>query len=111
MLNYFFALIILLHGLLHFMGFAKAFGYGNITQLTKFISKANGFLWFFAAILFVVATILFLLEKESWLYIAVIATVISQILIITVWKDAKFGTIANVIILLVAIAAWGNLHF
>lgn len=101
----------LVHGLIHFMGFAKAYGFGNITQLTKYISKTNGLFWFFAAILFVVATVLFLLNKESWPYIAVISVVISQILIIIVWKDAKFGTIANIIILLVAIAAWGSEHF
>jgi hypothetical protein len=93
------------------MGFAKAFGYGNITQLTKYISKANGLLWFLVAILFVMATVLFLLKKESWPYIAIIAAVISQILIITVWKDAKFGSIANIIILIVAIAAWASQNF
>ena len=111
MLKYFFAFIILIHGLIHFMGFAKAFGYGNITQLTKYISKANGLLWFLVAILFVMATVLFLLKKESWPYIAIIAAVISQILIITVWKDAKFGSIANIIILIVAIAAWASQNF
>lgn len=111
MIKYFFAFIMLLHGLIHFMGFAKAFGYGNITQLTKDISKTNGALWLLTAILFVAATILFLLKKDSWPWIAVVAAVISQILIITVWKDAKFGSIANAIVLLAAIAAWGSQQF
>ncbi len=111
MLKYFFALIILLHGLIHFMGFAKAFGYGKITQLSKEISKPAGFLWFLAAILFVAATILFLLNKASWPFIAIVAVVISQLLIITVWKDAKFGTIANGLILIVAIAGWATQNF
>ena len=111
MLKYFFAFILLIHGLIHFMGFAKAYDYGNITQLTKYISKSNGLLWFFVAILFVVAAVLFLLKIDNWAYIAITAVVISQILIITVWKDAKYGTIANVIVLLVAIAARGNLQF
>jgi len=111
MLKYFFAFIILIHGLIHFMGYAKAYGYGNITQLTKYISKTNGLLWFFVAILFVVATVLFLLKKERWAYIAIAAAIISQILIITVWKDARFGTIANVIILIVAIAGWASQNF
>ncbi len=111
MLKYSFAFIILIHGLIHLMGFAKAFGYGNITQLTKFISKTNGLLWFFVAILFVVATVLYLLKKESWPYIAIAAAIISQLLIITVWKDARFGTIANVIILIVAIAGWATQNF
>ncbi len=42
MIKYFFAAIILIHGLIHCMGFAKAFGYGNITQLSKDISKPSG---------------------------------------------------------------------
>jgi hypothetical protein len=111
MLRYFFAFVMLIHGLIHFMGFAKAYNYGNITQITKDISKTNGLLWFFVAILFVAATILFLLKKESWPYSAVVAAVISQILIITVWKDAKFGTIVNIIVLVVAIISYATHHF
>ena len=111
MLKFLFALFMLVHGLIHYMGFAKAFGYGNITQLTKFISKPSGLLWLITAFLFIIAVLLLLLKNESWPYIAIIAAIISQVLIITVWKDAKFGTIANVIVLLVAIAAWGSQHF
>jgi len=32
-------LILLLHGIIHFMGFAKAFDYGNMIQFTKEISN------------------------------------------------------------------------
>ena len=111
MLKYLFAFIQLIHGLIHFMGFAKAYNFGNITQLTKEITKANGLLWLFAAILFLAAALLLLLKKESWPCIAVVAVVISQILIITVWKDAKFGSILNIIILFVAIASYASYHF
>ena len=111
MLKYLLAFILLIHGLIHFMGFAKAYNYGNITQLTKYISKPVGVLWLITAFLFIVAVLLFLLKKESWPYIAIIAAVISQILIITVWKDAKFGTIVNIIILFVAIASYATYHF
>lgn len=111
MLKYIFSFIMFAHGLIHFMGFAKGFGYGNITQLTKDISKPNGIFWLLTAILFVAATILFLLKKENWPYFAVVAVVISQILIITVWQDAKFGTIANVIILLFIIIGFFQINF
>lgn len=111
MLRYLFAFIILIHGLIHFMGFAKAFSYGNLTQLIKNISKPVGMLWLITAILFIIATIFFLLKKESWPVIAFIAMIISQILIITVWKDAKWGTIANIIILLVSIGGYAGYHF
>lgn len=111
MIKYLFALIMLIHGLIHFMGFAKAFNYGNMTQLTRSISKNNGILWFLVAFLFIVATVLFLIKKESWPYVAICAAIISQILLITVWKDAKFGTIANAIILIAAIAGMGVQNF
>ena len=111
MLKYFFAFIMLIHGLIHFMGFAKAYNYGNITQLTKYISKPVGLLWLITAILFIVAVLLFLLKKESWPYIAIIAAVVSQILIITVWKDAKFGTIVNIIIMAFSIIGYVQTSF
>ncbi len=111
MLKYIFSFVLLIHGLIHFMGFAKAFHYGNITQLTKYISKPAGSLWLITAMLFILTVVLFLLKKESWLYIAIVAVVISQVLVIMVWKDAKFGTILNSVILFVAIASWATYHF
>ena len=103
MLKTIFIFITLIHGLIHFMGFAKAYGYGNITQLTKEITKPVGMVWFITGILFIICTALYLLKKDSWVYFALIAVVLSQILIINSWQDAKFGTIANVLILLFTI--------
>ncbi|MFZ1785997.1 MAG: DUF6544 family protein [Ferruginibacter sp.] len=111
MLKYLFACIVLIHGLIHFMGFAKAYGYGNITQLTKAISKPAGAFWLVAAFLFIAATVSFLWKKESWPFIAIMAAILSQVLIFMVWKDAKYGSLANLIVLLVAIGGWGSLHF
>ena len=111
MLKYVFAFILLIHGLIHLMGFEKAFSYGNITQLTKEISKPTGMLWLLTAFLFIAATILFLVKKDAWIFVGLAAVIISQIIIFTVWKDAKFGTIANIIILVVAILSWGSYHF
>ena len=111
MIRYFFAFLILLHGLIHLMGFAKAFSYGNITQLTKYISKPMGLLWLLTSLLFITAIVLFLFNKGSWPIVAIVAVVLSQILIISSWKDAKFGSIANLVVILVAIPAWASRHF
>lgn len=111
MLKYIFIFITLIHGLIHFMGFAKAYGYGNITQLTKEISKPLGLLWFSTALLFIICIALYLLKKDSWVYFALIAVILSQILIINSWQYAKFGTIANVIILLVTIIGLFQIKF
>ena len=111
MIRILFLILMLAHGLIHFMGFAKAFNYGNITQISKEISKPSGMLWLLTAFLFIAATILFLLKKDAWIFVGLAAVIISQIIIFTVWKDAKFGTIANIIVLVVAILSWGSYHF
>jgi hypothetical protein len=111
MLKNIFTFIVFTHGLIHLMGFAKAFGYGNISQLTKDIPKSIGFFWLLTALLFIIATILILLKKESWIVIATLTAILSQLLIFTVWKDAKFGTIANLIIIVVTFLSWTTYNF
>ncbi len=98
-----FTLLVTIHGLIHFIGFAKAFGYGKIEQLTKEISKPIGMIWFITALALIIVAILFLLKKDGWSMLGIIAAIVSQVLIFTVWQDAKFGTIPNVIIIIVAI--------
>ena len=110
-MKYPFTFILFIHGLIHLMGFAKAYSYANISQLTREISKPSGFFWLLATILFITSVAMFFLKKDSWPMLAIAAVVISQVLIIMVWKDAKFGTIANVVILLIAILSWGSQHF
>lgn len=111
MLKFILAFIILIHGFIHFMGFAKAFGYGDMKQLTIPISKPIGAFWMLTAFLFVIAAVLFFLKKDNWWMLATFAVVISQVVIIMSWKDAKFGTIANIIVLVAAIAACGISQF
>ena len=110
-LKYFFALIVLLHGLIHLMGFIKAFGYGNINQLSTVISKASGVAWLITAILFTIGVLMLLIRNDTWPYILFSTAIISQILIISTWQDAKFGSIANVVIILVAIVAIASKNF
>ncbi|MFN4255736.1 MAG: DUF6544 family protein [Saprospiraceae bacterium] len=108
-MRYFFAFVLLVHGLIHFMGLAKAFGYAEINNLTQPISRPAGAAWLLAALLFVVGTGLFLWRKDAWWMVVAPAVVVSQILIFMSWRDAKFGTVANLIALaavVLAIAAW-----
>ena len=93
------------------MGFAKALQYGNITQLTKEISRSAGMLWMIVAFLLLGGCLLFILKKESWWMIVLPAALLSQVLIVSVWTDAKFGTIANVIILIACIFSIGSWRF
>lgn len=91
--------IICIHGLIHLMGFLKAFGLAELNQLTLPVGKTLGLLWLATAIVLLIAALLFLLHRENWWIVAAIAVVISQILIILAWKDAKFGTLLNMILI------------
>lgn len=107
----FFAIFIFLHGLIHLMGFGKAFTYFKISQLTQPVSRAAGAFWGIAALLFIVAAVLFFMKKDSWWIWAAVAVVLSQILIFTSWQDAKFGTIANLLIAAGVVIGYGHWSF
>lgn len=113
----FFALIIFLHGLIHFLGFMnqwkirkiKELSGKNIILLSENMNKTVGIFWLLAGLFLIASGLLYLIKKEWWWVIALIAVIPSQALIVLYWHAAKWGTIANVIILiisLIAFAAW-----
>lgn len=102
---------ILIHGLIHLLGFVKAYHLAAVEQLTQGISKTAGLCWLFATMLFVLTAAALAGKKDWWWIIAAIALVLSQLLIFISWTDAKFGTIANVTILAAAILAYGAWNF
>ena len=106
-----FAIFLLLHGAIHVMGFLKAFHLSEIKQLPQTISKPIGLLWITATILFLITSFLFFIRKESWPLFAIISVLISQIVIMLFWQHAKFGSIVNAIVLLVAIQGFAEERF
>lgn len=103
--------IILVHGLIHFMGFVKAFDLGQIDQLTRHIGKPAGIVWLFVGLLLLAAALLLVVHHTYWWIPALVGALLSQALIFSAWNDAKFGTIANLIVLLAAVTAWGQYNF
>ncbi|MBD0779927.1 hypothetical protein HPE56_19180 [Maribacter sp. ANRC-HE7] len=103
--------LIIIHGLIHVLGFAKAIDFGNLTQFTKQISIPMGVIWLLTGLLFVLTALILVLKSGAWPILALITVVTSQILIITAWEDAKFGSIANSIILIAAIIGLSTQSF
>jgi hypothetical protein len=98
-------ILIIIHGLIHLLGFVKAFQLADVSQLTQPISRSAGVLWLIAAVLFVISFLLVVLSTQSWWVVAGTAVLLSQVLIVLSWTDAKFGSIANLMIMVpVAIA-------
>jgi len=99
MLSRLFAVLLLAHGLIHLMGFVKAFGLAAVPQLTRQPSRAEGVLWLAASLLFVTAAVALFGRPGAWWVVGACAVVLSQVAIASSWQDARFGTIANVIAL------------
>ena len=97
--------LISLHGLIHLLGFLKAFRLAKAGQFTQDISKPAGALWLLCAVMFTLAGALFLLRAPAWCWVAAPAVLISQALIFTSWTDARFGSLANLVLLVVLIPA------
>ena len=106
-----FIILVLLHAILHLLGFFKAFRLADFKQLSSDISKPMGLLWLLSSILFVVLSILFAVKNNCWWLVGLAAIVISQILIIGSWQDAKFGTMINVVILCVSLTGFGAWNY
>lgn len=102
-------ILVFAHALIHLMGFVKAFGFAPVKQLLLPISKPMGILWLTAVMLLFISGTLFLFKNGYWWLAGFVAVFISQVLVIYFWRDARFGTVANVLILLACIigcATW-----
>jgi len=93
------------HGLIHIAGFLAAFGLAEVGVLRNDPSRPAGILWLVAAVLLVASGVLLFAFPARWSQVAVIALVLSQGLIVSSWGDAKFGTLANVVVMFPVLVA------
>ncbi len=93
-----FAILIGLHALIHCIAPAKAFGWADVPQLRLPIAPLGGALWLGAAVLLAATAVGVALGAAWWWWFALPGVVLSQFLIIQMWGDAKYGTVANVLI-------------
>jgi hypothetical protein len=98
--------VFFLHGLIHLMGFVKAFELAEISELTLPISRGWGLLWFLTALTLILSGGLWMLNVSTWWIPAIIGVILSQILVFTFWQDARFGTIPNVLILIFLVSGF-----
>jgi hypothetical protein len=98
------------HGLIHLLGFVKAFEFAPVPQLKHAISRPVGALWLVAAVALVVAAVLVLAAPSAWWLAGVVGVVLSQALIVSSWSDARFGTVANVLLAVPLVVALAGLR-
>ena len=97
-MRWLFVALIVLHAVIHVMGFAKAFGLAELPQLTTSATTGMGIAWLIAACLLIATALLLATGAHVWWLIGLSAVVVSQAAIATAWSDAKFGSIANALV-------------
>jgi len=106
-----FVLMVAFHGLIHLLGFLKAFDLAQINELTQPIGRPLGLLWLVAALALVVTAVALAFKNHWWWAVAILAALLSQLLIFTAWQDARVGSIPNLIILVVALLTLSSVRF
>jgi hypothetical protein len=94
-----FSILLVVHGLIHLLGVAKAFGAADLPQLTEPISASFGTLWLVAAVLCVATAVSLFVWPRSWWMVGACALLVSVIVILSSWPDAKFGLLPNGVLL------------
>ena len=119
MLRTAFAALIFIHALIHLMGFVTGWRLARIPGMSGetlvpfslWMEKIAGIIWLAICIIFVLCGLGFLLRKEWWMTLGAIGVIISQLMVILFWQDAKAGTIANLIIAVGIVFSCGALVF
>ena len=94
------AILLIGHGLIHLMGFSKAFGYADLPMLTQPISREMGIMWLAAALLVMTSAVVLLASPRHFFIVGAIGLTVSQVVILSAWTDAKAGTIPNLVLLI-----------
>jgi Family of unknown function (DUF6544) len=107
--------LLVVHGLIHFLGVVKGFGWAEVGALTEPIGAGAAVVWSLASVLVLATAVMLVVRAPSWWWaVAAAAALVSQVAILTSWTDAKAGTAANVVLVLVAVfgfAAQGPTSF
>lgn len=98
------------HGAIHLLGFLKAYGIAELPELQLRIGPRAGLLWLVAAVLLMLATVSVHVTPRLWWIPALVGVGLSQAMIFGAWGDARFGTIANVILLVPIMLAAADLR-
>jgi len=110
-MRYAYLFLIVIHGLIHLIGWFKSMGWAENSPISAPISKSVGGLWALAAILLVSYAVIYGLKMpESWM-LGLAALLLSQTLIIMFWADARYGTIINVLLLIAVLFSYGEWQF
>jgi hypothetical protein len=112
LINVIAAIYLIVHGLIHLIGFVVNFQIAEIEDITyktavlagkldvgHLGTRVLGVVWLLAAVAFVVSGAAIFPSPAWWWSFTLGVTLVSLALCVLSWPDARFGVLANVIIL------------
>ncbi len=112
MYPYLIAAFLVLHGLIHAIGLVTTFGNAEIEGFSGSPTldvgsalPAFSLLWGVALAGMLAAAAGVALGQAWWRPVALVAAVVSTIAVTVWWQDARFGTVANALVVIAVVAA------
>ncbi len=99
-----------LHGLIHLMGFLKG-RIRTIQSIKSPVNRKQGIAWLAASVMLLAYLIAYMAHVQFDWVLGFISVLISQLLIIYFWRETRFATVINVLILMVSLASFGQYQF
>ncbi len=99
-MSFVFIVTCIIHGLIHLFGFVNAFRLAKMEDMASNLSKFEGLLWLISTLAFLSCALLFIFDIPEWSILTLGSIALSQVLIFRNWGDSKFGTLANLVLLL-----------
>ncbi|MES1204710.1 MAG: DUF6544 family protein [Pseudomonadota bacterium] len=110
--------LMILHGVIHALGVAKACGLPALAQVnmghlleSSESKRIIGLFWGATCLTLLGAGAMLMVGVERWWVAAAVGLALSQFLIIGAWSSAKVGTIANVLLAIPVLVAAATGHF
>jgi hypothetical protein len=91
-----FIFFLIVHTLIHLIGVSRSF---HTHGMSAAFFMSDALLWLLSFVLFTMVILLYLLNTPAWEVFLVSGIVFSQVLILTNWKEAKYGTVINILLL------------
>lgn len=119
MLRFAIVFLLLIHGLIHLLGFVSQWHLATVSPMTgkpliplsAGLSRLTGLGWLLACVGFALASVAYWFRSDGWIALTLGCVILSQALIIVYWPDARAGTVANVLIVLVLGLSYAQWRF
>ncbi len=109
--KYLLLLLMVVHGLVHFLGWIKSIRPSWIATLSKSIQPEMGIGWLITGIVFLISAYLLWQNNENWWMVVLPAILFSTFLTYTYGPEAKAGSIVNLLLLLALFAGIGHWQY